>query len=246
MAHTVCPYDGFAPAPILTNRLLLRARRSGDFLPSRPFEFQETHATSLRTSANSRHVARSSREGSRLADLLPASLPSAPWTVFEGTRDHRRLRRLRHNPSLIVVERHRSRLSRGGSPGARERAPRRGGGRRALGPPRDGLALILANKTARARAPVALARARSVGSIRPFALFSSPAAYSETPPSPVVTLCRSGLEKNVYPLLTPFLGWFRTVLPSFLPQKAPPPPVSVLRRRACTGAGARGFRSGSP
>ena len=246
MAHSVCPYDGFAPAPILTNRLLLRARRQEIFSPAVLSSFRRrTPRRSDKKSANSRHVARSSSEGSRLADLLPAALPSAPRTVFEGTRDTQ-LRRLRQNPSLIVVERHRSRLSRGGSPGARERAPRRGGGRRALGPPRDGLALILANKTARARAPVALARARSVGSIRPFALFSSPAAYSDKPPSPVGTLCRSGLEKNFYPLLTPFLGWFRTVLPSFLPQKAPPPPVSVLRRRACTGAGARGFRSGSP
>ena len=84
MAHSVCPYDGFAPAPILTNRLLLRARGSRDFLPSRPFEFQATHATSLRTSANSRHVARSSREGSRLAYLLPASLPSAPRDRVRG------------------------------------------------------------------------------------------------------------------------------------------------------------------
>lgn len=246
MAHSVCPYDGFAPAPILTNRLLLRARRSGDFLPSRPFEFQATHATSLRTRANSRHVARSSSEGSRLADLLPASLPSAPRTVYKGTRDHPPMRRLRHNPSLIVVERHRSRLSRGGSPGARERAPRRGGGGRALGPPPDGLALILANKTARARAPVALARARSVGSIRPFAHFSSPAA--------VFVKRRRALSSTAGPaskkiFSAPHRSWgllFRTVLPSFLPQKAPPPPVSVLRRRACTGAGARGFRSGSP
>lgn len=245
MAHTVCPYDGFAPAPILTNRLLLRARRSGDFLPSRPFEFRRRTPRRF-GQAPTRATSREVRARVRDWPICSPRRFLRHRGPFEGTRDHRRLRRLRHNPSLIVVERHRSRLSRGGSPGARERAPRRGGGRRALGPPRDGLALILANKTARARAPVALARARSVGSIRPFALFSSPAAYSETPPSPVVTLCRSGLEKNVYPLLTPFLGWFRTVLPSFLPQKAPPPPVSVLRRRACTGAGARGFRSGSP
>lgn len=248
MAHSVCPYDGFAPAPILTNRLLLRARRSGDFLPNRPFEFQATHATSLRTRANSRHVARSSREGSRLADLLPASLPSAPR---DRVRRHPRPPADATVTAQPVADRGRapSIASRAGDPRARANARRGGaGGGRALGPPRDGLALILANKTARARAPVALARARSVGSIRPSAHFSSPAAVFVKRRRAQSSTAGPASKKNfVGPAPHRSRGLlFRTVLPSFLPQKAPPPPVSVLRRRACTGAGARGFRSGPP
>ena len=136
------------------------------------------------------------------------------------------MRRLRHNPSLIVVERHRSRLSRGGSPGARERAPRRGGGRRALGPPRDGLALILANKTARARAR--RPRARAIGRVDSAfrSLLVSRGGIRETPPSPVVN-CRSGLEKKFCRTRSsPFPGSFVSNGASFLP---PPKSASSAR-----------------
>jgi hypothetical protein len=128
MAHAVCPYDGFAPASILTNRLLLRARESREFLPSRPFEFQATHATSLRTRANSRHVTRSSARGFTIGR-------SAPRVASFGTRD--RVRRHPQPPADATVTAQSQsqswssvidRASRAGDPRARANARRGGAG----------------------------------------------------------------------------------------------------------------------